>query len=281
MVTKLTIENLFEGRTFVAVDTETTGLWAISNRIVEIGAVKFRLGKAEVETFQSLINPLVPMPPEVIPIHHITDAMVKDAPTAAEILPRFLEFMGDATLVAHNAPFDISFIGCELDRCKLPLPESPVYDTVDIFNRLFPGFPSYSLLSLVHAFKIAESQEHRALADAHQVRGLMELAGKRLLDFDDPNEVIRSFTIHRMSEWRGREIELPAEYTDITVAIKHGLSLEILYASENALPQRRIVHPKQVHSRRAHFYVLAYCELAQAERTFRLDRIQSFQLIET
>jgi DNA polymerase III epsilon subunit-like protein len=220
------------------------------------------------------------MPLEVIAIHHITDEMVKGAPHALEVLPRFLEFIGDSMLVAHNAPFDISFIGCELDRNKLSLPESPVYDTVDIFHRLFPGLPSYSLLSLAHAFRIAETQEHRALADALYVRALMETAGRRLRELDNPQEVIRSFTVHRLSEWRGREIDLPAEFTDITVAMRHGLSLEILYASENSPPQRRIVHPRQVHARRANFYLLAYCELAQAERTFRLDRIQSFQLIE-
>ena len=281
MADQVALKELFGGRAFVAVDTETTGLWALSNRIVEIGAVKFRLGEEKTETFQSLINPGSPMPLEVIAIHHITDEMVKDSPHALEVLPRFLEFLGDSMLVAHNAPFDISFIGCELDRNKLPLPESTVYDTVDIFHRLFPGFPSYSLLSLVHAFRIAETQEHRALADALQVRALMEAAGQRLQDFDNPHEVIQSFTVHRLSEWRGREIDLPAEFTDITVAIRHGLSLEILYASENSVPQRRIVHPKQVHARRANFYLLAYCELAQAERTFRLDRIQSFQLIES
>jgi predicted DNA-binding transcriptional regulator YafY len=108
----------------------------------------------------------------------------------------------------------------------------------------------------------------------------MEAAGRRLQDFDSPLEVIQSFNVHRLNEWRGREIELPAEFTDITVAIKNGLPLEILYVSENSLPQRRIVHPKQIHARRTNFYLLAYCELAQAERTFRLDRIKSFHLIE-
>lgn len=271
---------LFGDRPLVAFDTETTGLWALSNRLVEIGAVRFRLGDESISTFQELINPEREILVDAIAVHHITDAMVAGAPKATEVLPRFVEFVGNGVLIAHNAPFDISFVGSELDRAQLPLPSNPVLDTVDIFHRLFPGAPSYSLLSLVTLFRIAQNQEHRALSDALHVRSLMEAAALRLLDLPDPAEAARAFAVHSLTEWREKEIDLPAEFTDITLAIEKKLAIEMLYATENGMPQRRIVHPKQIQARKAYFYLVAYCQTAQAERTFRLDRIQSFQLID-
>lgn len=272
---------LFGDRALVAFDTETTGLWALSNRLVEIGAVRFRLGEEPSATFQHLINPEREIPEDAIAVHHISNAMVATAPKTEEILPRFLDFIGDSILIAHNAPFDISFIGMELDRARLPIPENQVLDTVDIFHRLFPGAPSYSLLSLISVFKIAQNQEHRALSDALHVRSLVEAAALRLLDLPDPIETYHAFTKHSLQEWRAKEIELPAEFTDISLAIEQKLAIEILYATENGLPQKRIIHPKQIQAKRSLYYIIAYCQTAQAERTFRLDRIQSFQLIDS
>ena len=103
--------------TYVAFDTETTGLWAASHRIVEIGAVKFVPAIEKFVTFQHLINPQRTMPEDVIEIHGITDDMVAKAETADIVLKRFIKFCGeDSILIAHNALFDISFVAGELER---------------------------------------------------------------------------------------------------------------------------------------------------------------------
>lgn len=269
---------LFGDRPLVAFDTETTGLWAPTNRLVEIGAVKFRLGEEGGETFQSLINPLRVIPDDATRVHGITNEMVADAPPAAPVLEQFTQFIGDSILVAHNAPFDISFLGCELDRASLPLPPNEVLDTVDIFHRLYPGFPSYSLLSLISIFGVAQSQEHRALSDACHVRSLCELMAERVADFEDPLKVMSTFDVHAITRWLPRDVELPAEFTDITVAIRNQLRLEIVYYKDGAGAQTRVIRPRHVLSRKAQYYVVAYCETAQADRTFRLDRILSFSL---
>ncbi len=152
---------------FVAFDTETTGMWAPINRVVEIAGVKFDLKNGITDRFQCLNNPERAMPEEVIEIHGITDEMVKDAPTVKPVLTDFFKFCGKETiLIAHNAPFDISFVGCELRRAELNSVDNPVLDTVDIYKKLFPELPSYSLLNIVRHFEIAQSQEHRALSDA-------------------------------------------------------------------------------------------------------------------
>ena len=102
---------------FVAFDTETTGLWAISNRLVEIAAVRFTLEEGQIDSFQSLINPQRTIPSEVIGIHGITDDMVADSDPVGPVLSRFIDWLDpEDILIAHNAMFDISFVACELER---------------------------------------------------------------------------------------------------------------------------------------------------------------------
>jgi DNA polymerase-3 subunit epsilon len=266
--------------TFVAFDTETTGLFAPSNRLVEIAGVKFRLDEEGADTFQALINPERPMPPEVIRIHGITDADVAQAETARPVLERFLGFCGDAVLMAHNAPFDISFVGCELQRTGLPLPENPILDTIDIYRKYHPGIYSYSLLSLVQHFQIEANQAHRALADAEQVRALFSRAAGNLGEVDSIGALEQLLPIYRLSQWQSDAEELPDTYSDITVAIRDKRALEIVYASSGKAPQRRVIHPAHIVMQGPVFYINAYCEMAQDERTFRLDRILTFKLID-
>jgi DNA polymerase III epsilon subunit family exonuclease len=102
--------------TFVAFDTETTGLFPIRHRLVEIGAVHFRLDDHELATFEQLIDPQIPIPREVQQVHGITDTMVRGQSTVEQVLPRFIEFLGpcDTILLAHNAPFDLGFLAIAL-----------------------------------------------------------------------------------------------------------------------------------------------------------------------
>ena len=273
-------QDFLKSLNFVAFDTETTGMWAVSSRMVEIGAVKFRPGRDNHETFQSLIYPERNIPEDVIEIHGITDAMVTDAETAGPVLKRFVEFCGpDSILLAHNAPFDISFISCELDRVGLKFGKNLILDTVDIYRRFAPGLPSYSLLSLSRQFDIAQSQNHRALADAVLVWKLFE----QILEELPPIKIIEDFktslTTYSMSSWKLEQKELPEEFIDIKRAIHENLALEIVYTSSGRPSQTRIIRPSSVHNLGAVFYINAFCEKAKAERTFRLDRIETFRLM--
>jgi len=110
--------------TFLALDTETTGLFPIMHRLVEIGAVRFRLDGRELANFQSLINPQTPIPQNVQQIHGITDAMVRGKPTFEHVLPRFIEFLSesDTIILAHNALFDRGFLAMALTRLGIAYP---------------------------------------------------------------------------------------------------------------------------------------------------------------
>lgn len=267
--------------TFVAFDTETTGIWAASNRLVEVAGVKFRFGREETETFSELINPRREISDEVIRVHGITNEMVASADTAGEVLKRFVEFCGpDSILIAHNAPFDISHVGCELDRYNIPAGDNMILDTVEIYRRYFPGLSSYSLLSLAKEFKVAESQSHRALADAEIVHNLFVHASERFPRVDSEDRLRVSFKVSAMSDWQPEEVQLPGEYADIKRAIDERLPLEIHYAAEGHPPSHRTIRPLQVHVLRDRFYINAWCERTESERTFRLDRILSFRLID-
>jgi DNA polymerase-3 subunit epsilon len=265
---------------FVAFDTETTGLWAPSNRIVEVGAVKFRLGQTDCQRFQALVNPERSIPLETIRVHNITDSMVKSAETIKPVLEQFLEFCGaDSILIAHNALFDISFIGCEMDRVGLSLPNNQILDTVDIFRKFHPGLDSYSLLSLAQQFKISRTQNHRATDDAALVWKLFLHVSQDFPSTPDSTAFKRHFTFYSVDQWQGEVRPLPEEFADIQIAIDEKTRLEIVYQSNNNPPQTRVIKPFRIHYLKSNHYITAYCERVESERTFRLDRICSFRLL--
>ena len=274
-------KDLLNRLTFVALDTETTGLWAPSNRIVEIGGVKFRLDDDRTESFQSLVNPERPIPEDVIPIHGITDEMVAEAEPIKPVLERFFQFCGsDSVLIAHNAPFDISFIYFEMDRCALKADTGQILDTVDIYRRFFPGLPAYSLEALSKHFGITESQQHRALADAELVHGLFRHAINRIPPISDMTELKTTVTVHDLSSWEALVDELPSGFESLRQAVEQNCRVEMTYSTPGTEPSSRVVRPRQFYALGSQYYMQAYCERTNAERTFRLDRIAEFRLLE-
>jgi len=163
---------------FVAFDFETTGLSPERDRVVEIGAVAFRMALDEsgpdgqpwraIEdgSFETLIHPGRPIPPEVSAIHGIDDLAVSGAPSFAEAAARFLPFIDGSILVAHNAPFDLGFLRAETARAGIENPPNPAYDTIAIAKTAISGLPSYSLKSLASAFGIVQTVAHRGGDDA-------------------------------------------------------------------------------------------------------------------
>lgn len=156
---------------FTVFDTETTGLDPKPNRVIEIGALRFD-ARGIIARFNVLINPGMPMPAEASRINGITDAMLAGQPPVAEVLPDFLRFAGNSVLIAHNAPFDISFIDEELSRLGKPSLKNRVVDTRILARDVFPGLPKYSLQDLALRFGITAVDAHRAEDDA---RVCMEL----------------------------------------------------------------------------------------------------------
>ncbi|PKL25647.1 MAG: DNA polymerase III subunit epsilon [Spirochaetae bacterium HGW-Spirochaetae-3] len=158
---------------FVAFDFETTGLSADRDRVVEIGAVAFRVRKDDGGwvgvadgAYETLINPGRPIPAAVSAIHGIDDLAVSSAPTFAEAAGELIAFIDGSILVAHNAPFDMGFLRLETARAGLENPPNPAYDTIAIAKTAISGLPSYSLKSLASCFGIVQNAAHRGGDDA-------------------------------------------------------------------------------------------------------------------
>jgi len=159
-------ELLLEAATFVVVDLETTGLRPGTSHICEIGAVRVRELELE-EEFQTLVNPGVPIGPAISALTGLRDAELRGQPRAGAAVRQFLEFAGDAVLVAHNARFDLSFLDRETERLTGARLAGPVVDTVGLARRLLAGrTPRAGLASLSQFFGTAVQPCHRALPDA-------------------------------------------------------------------------------------------------------------------
>lgn len=150
--------------TFVAFDTETTGFSPTGDRIVEIGAVKFRGGQI-IEEKSWLIHPGRRIPPWATEVHGITNEDVADKPSFKQIYPEFAEFVQGSVLMAHNARFDVSFMAEEIRRAELPMLNNLVVDSLPLFRRWFPSAKSYSLSDVAHFTEVDTGVLHRALAD--------------------------------------------------------------------------------------------------------------------
>ena len=151
------------GDEYVAFDLETTGLYR-HDTIIEIGAVLMRRG-VEIDRFQSFVDPGRSLHPKIAKLTGITDAMLAGAPTLAQILPKFREFVGDRVLVAHNADFDANFIrrACE----DLGIEWDMTYvDTLTISQCLMPDMGRFSLDVVAKKFDMADFNHHRAGDDA-------------------------------------------------------------------------------------------------------------------
>ncbi|KCZ54380.1 hypothetical protein HY29_14615 [Hyphomonas beringensis] len=173
----------------IAFDTETTGLNpADGDRVIEIGAVEMNNHIATGRTFRVLINPKRSVSEDTVRITGLTDEHLKDAPyfEHPEVVDAFLEFLGDATIVAHNAGFDRGFINMELERCgRPPIPEERWIDTAAMARKKYPGAPA-SLDALCRRYDISlESRTfHGALLDSQLLASVyLELLGGRARAF--------------------------------------------------------------------------------------------------
>jgi len=150
--------------TFVAFDTETTGFSPNNDRIVEIGAVKFRDGRVLAKK-SWLLYPGRRIPYWATEVHGITNEDVANKPPFKEVYPEFLKFTQGSVLMAHNARFDISFMAEEIRRSGSPLPNNLVVDSLPLFRKWFPAARSHRLADVADYADVDTKVLHRALAD--------------------------------------------------------------------------------------------------------------------
>ncbi|HDD35606.1 MAG TPA: WYL domain-containing protein [Candidatus Desulfofervidus auxilii] len=262
---------------FVVFDTETTGL-SLTARIVEIGAVKILKGKIVAE-FSSLANPGCSIPLRATEIHGINDEMVAKAPSVADVLKKFLNFIDDSILIAHNAVFDLRMLAIHLEREQLPLFPNPAIDTHQLLRKYFPELKKYNLPFLSNLWQSPYQGCHRALIDAqHTAFVFFRILEKQGITFNYP--------LDEFWQWVGEPLYLKrfvpcfekCDFDDpkvrsILYAISEEKDIEIIYSNGNLAFKPRKIRPILCFRSGKHYYVEAFCYLDLVVKTFRLDRI--------
>ncbi len=200
----------------VVLDTETTGLDPLSgHRIVEIGCIELVNHLATGESYHQYINPERDMPIEAFNVHGLSEQFLSDYPVFADIADAFVDFVGDAPLIIHNATFDMGFINAELARLKRPsIPLAQAVDTVPMARKRFPGAGA-SLDALCKRFQIDISHRelHGALKDAQLLAEVyLELIGGRQPDLELAAEAqVDAVTVERVVRPPRAHAPLPEE----------------------------------------------------------------------
>lgn len=166
--------------TFVVFDIETTGLSPSEDEITEIGAVKIKNGKV-IGEFHTLVNPGKPIPVDITKLTGITDEMVKDAPGINTVLAEFLEFVGDSTIVAHNAQFDMGFIYNKCEERDIVI-KNPVLDSLYLSRVLLKELKNHKLNTIANHLNVRLDNHHRAVDDAKATGEIFWELVKRLME---------------------------------------------------------------------------------------------------
>ncbi len=203
----------------IILDTETTGLDpATGDRIVEIGAVELINHLPTGNTFHVYINPERDMPREAEAVHGLSSAFLRDKPVFSAIAQEFLDFIGDAVLIIHNASFDMAFINAELGFLRRPsIPPERVVDTLHIARQKHPGAAN-SLDALCRRYGIDNSRrtKHGALLDSELLAEVyLELIGGRqtalILEASVAKKAVAAVAAHVAMQ---RPVPLPPRLTD-------------------------------------------------------------------
>lgn len=259
---------------FISFDVETTGFHPIAAQIVEIGAVRFRGDGTVLGTFGQLINPGSPIPIETTQIHGICDKMVARAPTLADVLPKFLAFVGQepAVMLAHNARFDVSFLSVAIGKLGHSPPSHSVVDTCQVARKRLQ-LPNYKLETIGRHLRLIETEKHRALDDAMLLKDVFAHLVHRSPRLHQLNELLQLATqlgfqqqaVHRPKPSPGKEV--------LWQAMAEGFSVVIEYAGGSTRGTGRQITPRQIIEMNGQIYVSAYCHTDGFDKSFRLDRI--------
>jgi DNA polymerase-3 subunit epsilon len=253
--------------TLVAFDLETTGLWAETDRIVEIGAIRFSPSGREFARFERLVNPRRPVGASARAIHGLSDELLATAESTEHVLPEFLDFLGPADsslLMAHNAAFDAGFLGAELGRLGLPMPGHAVADTLVLSRRRRPDAPTHRLDSLARLLGLGSDGLHRAMADSRRVMDLW-------LQLDD-GEPPTTYPI--VDPRQSPEPPIPHGWETMSDAIRGGMPLTIIYSGGTRGDTPRAISPRRFVRRGGLTYVVAFCHISNHDKEFRLDRVK-------
>lgn len=232
---------LLKDEVFVCLDCETTGLDPKVDRVIEIAFCKFNFTEITY-SFETLINPGIPIPESTTQIHHISDEMVASKPSANKILPSILETIGHHILVGHGIQLDVMFIMEECKRANIPcsLINNPFFDTLRM-ARLYGQSPVNSLERLRQHFNIAEEGAHRAMSDVIvniEVFKYLAEGFRTVQDLQKKLEKPILLKVMPLGKHKGRSFsEIPIEY--LRWASNKDFDQDLLFSIRSELKARK------------------------------------------
>jgi DNA polymerase III subunit epsilon len=266
----------------VVLDTETTGLSPeLGHRVIEIAAV--RLVKwQETGRFDALVNPGRPIDPGAARVHGLSDRDVAAAPPFSEVVAQLAPLLDGALLVAHNASFDAGFLAVEyalasrMGACPETL-TNPWLCTLQLARRHF-HFGRNDLGTIAHLLGVRRGQTHRALTDVYTTvavfrRMVRELGGRNLSTVGDLLHA-QGGPLYMQA---AQVLRLPEPLNE---AVSDGKQVRIVYVTGRGTESRRVISPLYATAAHGASYLVAYCHLRCAQRTFRLDRIRHAEIVE-
>lgn len=226
---------------FVCLDCEATGLDVVHDRIVEVAVVRFTLDEV-LEEYESLVNPLIPIPESSIEVHHITDAMVQDKPDMRQLLPQILTLVGASPIVGHGVAYDIDLIANACERSGIPttIRKNPFVDTLRL-ARLYGESPSNSLQVLRSHFNIEEEGAHRAMSDVIVNIQVFKRLAARFTSLDHILKTLAKpilMKIMPLGKHKGRRIkDLPLPY--LLWAARQQFDQDLLFSLRTEIASRK------------------------------------------
>jgi DNA polymerase-3 subunit epsilon len=274
-------EGIVDQVPIVVLDTETTGLNPhLGDRVVELGAIRLESWR-EVARLDQLVNPGRPISPGASRVNGIYDVDVRNAPPFAAVIDKLNELLDGAVIVAHNAQFDAGFLANEYlvaaqTRPDLSIPDNPWLCTMLLARRHF-HFASNSLANVARSLSVTTDRSHRAISDARTTAGVFRSMANQL-------QTRQLHTLDEILAAQGRTIRMrgaraPVLPPPLQQALSSRCRARIAYDGPTSVSDR-VIEPLYATERDGHIYLVAFCHLRQAQRTFRLDRIQRAQLVE-
>jgi len=250
---------------FIAIDTETTGIM-VGSRLIEIAAVLFNTDGV-IETFERLVNPGMPIPPDATSVNAITNDMVKDAPSADIVLNEFFDWLDNHSLMAHYAMFDTGVISWEAGRFGIQIPEGiTVIDTCDIAKSLGVT-KNNKLTTLAEHYRLhSNGDAHRALADA-------DLCAQYYLEAIKHGGIGNPIPWHEVGHNYKYTDRFPDHLKNFPELVRTATPISFKYVDSKGAETERTLIPNGWAEQNDNLMINGWCQLRAATRTFRADRI--------
>ncbi len=253
----------------VAIDLETTGLSPLTDRIIELAAVK--ISPQGFEVWDTLVDPQISIPPNTTDIHGITDDMVAGKPLIESALKQYLAFVGDLPIVAHNAKFDIGFIVFSQHQHKIPLAKNPVYCSVKASRKAFADMENHKLGHLCEKLEISLDNHHRATDDAFACLSLFN----KCLQTPYKERALKEASLFKVSDFkRNNFTDIPDKLKLLQKKAERQTLVDIKYKGGSHKGKYRPIKPISLLPMPEGNILYGLCLLSNIHKSFALSKIQ-------